>query len=417
MWWITAAYAVTLEGAWRAAENNPDLLAVFAQAEAAQARVGQSRAAWLPKVVANASVNATDEDIFLDVGAALPPAVLDLTGPIPPTVVQPDRWFQTSATVVLPLVDVDGWLRTGAAMQASEAASYDAGSVRQQIRAGVASAFYGAFVAHEGVAIARDAVALAVQQEDIAQRLVAAGAATERTALEAIQARFAAERDLAAAIALETRAVEALHRLTGLPRDTVIELGFAVALPQDADTALALAREQRPDLSAARARAAAATRATRAASAGWVPDLSARLTGLYNENQGLADDAWFLIGAVEATWTFDGGYRAGLVRESRSVAAAANAGVGSAERVMEQQIAEAFAERVRSRASLRAAEQEVAAARAAAEQAQKAFESGAATFVEVDRASLGLRVARLSEARERAAVEHSDVALWMAIAP
>lgn len=415
MWWITAAHALSLAEAWRAAEENPDQIAVEAEAEAASARVTQSRASWLPKVQLAASYNRADEPIVLDLGASMPPAVLDLTGPIDPIVVQPTDWWQASATLVVPVVDLDGWLRTGAAARATEAARGDADAVERQIRAAVAEAFYGVYVAREAVDIGRDAVALAARQEDIAHRLVTAGAATDRTALEATQARLAAERDLQGAIAAEVGATEALHRLTGLPRDSEVTLGYRADLPDAPDAALPLALSRRPEIAAARARVRAARATVGAASAGWAPDVSARVTGLRTENRGLADDEWFLLGAVEATWTFDGGYRGAQAREGRAHADAAAAALASLERGLEQEIATAYAERVRAQASLRAAVQEVAAANAASEQAERAFASGAATFVEVDRAALGLRAARLSAARERAAAELADVRVALAI--
>ena len=59
---------------------------------------------------------------------------------------------------------------------------------------------------------------------------------------------------------------------------------------------------------------AAAERARSAAALAWAPDASASLTGLVTGNPGFAPDGTFVVGKVEATWRFDGGYTSSRVR-------------------------------------------------------------------------------------------------------
>jgi outer membrane protein TolC len=300
MWWIAVAQAATLSEAWDAARGtNPDRAA----AEAADARVGQARAAFLPKVQVAAEADATDEAVQLDRMASLPEPLAALTGEMPPIEVQPQRWWQASATVLVPLVDAQGWARAAAAGRAADAADAQARVADARVRAGVAQAFYGLYVAREGVRIAEGAVEVAKRQQEVGRKLVDAGASTERTWLEATQAELAAERDLQGAIAAEIGAGEAFHRLTGLPRETPVELGFAADLPEGLDETRALALSRRPELAAADAQIAAATASRTSAELGWLPTVSARGTALRSGNQGLADDPWFVVGAVQATWT------------------------------------------------------------------------------------------------------------------
>src|SRR5687768_2537341 len=114
MWWIAVAQAATLSEAWDAAEgSSPERAAAFAAAEAAAARVGQARAAALPKLQLGASYNRTDEAVVLDLGGSLPPELVALTGELPAIEVQALDWWQASATLVVPLVDAEGWARIG----------------------------------------------------------------------------------------------------------------------------------------------------------------------------------------------------------------------------------------------------------------------------------------------------------------
>lgn len=413
MWWIAVAGAATLSEAWTAAEgHDPDLAAVAARVDAAGASVGAARALLLPKLRVAGGYTATDEEVILDIGGALPPEAIALLGEVPPIEVQPQSWWQASATVVQPLVDLDGWATVRAAGAARDAAAATAEAVRSQVRSGVARAFYGLYLAREGVRIGGAAVEVAARQHDVAEQLVAAGASAPRTAIEARQAELVAERNLFSAIASEVAASEALHRLTGLPRDVPITLGFTAALPPDAELA-GLAGVRRAEVRAAGSTEDAARAAHTASALAWAPDLTATVTGLRTGNDGLADDGWILQGTVEAVFLFDGGLKSARAREASANLTGATAQLRSRLGTVEEEVNTALAERDRAQAALAAAEQEVVAADAALVDVERAFEQGAATFVEVERSALGARSAGLSLARERVAVELAAVQLTL----
>lgn len=412
MWWIAVARAATLSDAWLAAEqHDPDLVAVDAGVDAAGATVGAARAALLPKLRVAGGYTLTDEGVELDFGAGLPPEVAALLGDPAPIEVQPQSWWQASATVVQPLIDLDGWASVRAAGKARDAAAATADGVRSQVRSGVARAFYGVYLAREGVRIGEAAVAVARGQQEVAEQLVAAGATVPRTALEAKQAELVAQRNLFAAIAAEVGASEALHRLTGLPRDVPIELGYSAV--DGSEDPVRLAGSRRAEVRAASATEGAARAARSAATLAWAPDLTATVTGLRTQNDGLADDGWIVQGTVEAVFLFDGGYKAARAREASANLAGATALLQSRRATVEEEVNVVLAERDRAQAALVAAEQEVVAAEAALADAGRAFEQGAATFIEVERAALGARSAGLSVARERVAVELAAVQLTL----
>jgi outer membrane protein TolC len=413
MWWIAAAQAATLAEVWKAAEQHaPELSAASAQTEAARAGVALAGAALVPKLQLQGGYTLTDEDVELDLGASLPPELLQLTGPLPPLEVQPPGWWQGSATLSVPLITLDGWASLRAARAGREVAELQEESSRTAIRWAVAQAFCGVYVAREGVRIAEVARGVASRQAKVAERLVAAGAAVPRIVLEARQAELAAERDLYQAVASEVAATEALHRLTGLDRGAEVELGFQAELPTPLDALGEAAR--RPDVRLAAARVEAARRAHVAASLGWAPDVSARVTGLWTGNPGLADDGLIAQGTVEATWLLDGGATPARARQAQAQQQAALAEQSRAIASVEEELAVTFAELHRARSALTAAEQEQVAAEAALHEAEQAFDQGSATFLEVERASLGVRAASMSAVRERVALELAQVHLVLA---
>lgn len=406
IWFVAIAAASTLEDAWTAAEEGPELAAAAAGAERSRATVGLARSAVLPKVVVNGLYTWNDQEIALDLGATLPPEVTALTGPIDPFVVQERDWLQGSATLVVPLVDADGWATLGAAARAADAADQDAEVARRQVRIGVARAFYGALLARDGVAIAGEAVAVATRQEEAARARLAAGDAPPRVALEAEQARLAAERDRLVAVERLARAEEALRRFTGIAPGSPLEPGEVIAPSLDA-----VLGAERPEQAAAGLRAEAADRAKTAAALAWAPDVSGRLTGLLTENEGFAPDGRFVVANLEATWVWDGGGRSARAREAAAAAAQARSWSEAVDRRVEEEVRVAYAGLERARAAVVAAAREREAADARLAEAELAFQQGAIPFVELSRAALGRSASALAERVEAWNVAMASVEL------
>ena len=348
MWWfVTIAAASTLQDAWTAAEKGPELEAAAAGAERSRATVGIARSAVLPKVALNGGYTWNDEEISLDLGASLPPSVLALTGPIDPFVVQQKDWFEASATLMLPIVDADGWATLGAASRAADAADADLEVARRRVRVGVARAFFGALLARDSVTIAEEAVAVATRQAEAAKARVAAGDTPPRTSLEAEQALLAAERDRLAAVERVAVAEEALRRFTGIVPGSPLE-----ATPVNAPGLDVLLATERPEQRAAALREDAAAHAKTAAGLAWAPDVSARLTGLITQNAGFASDDTFVVAHVDASWVWDGGGRSARQREAGAGEWQARAWRLAVDRQVEEEVRVANAGLIRAPSTL-----------------------------------------------------------------
>jgi outer membrane protein TolC len=240
-------------------------------------------------------------------------------------------------------------------------------------------------------------------QEDVARRRVEAGDAPARVLLEAEQARLAAERDVSAATEQRIRAEQALHRWTGLPPDAPLEGD------DPAGTSAAPS-----DVAAATARADAAGQALTAARLGWAPDVTARLTGSWTQNEGFAPNGTFVFAGVEASWTFDGGYRSSRVRDAGATAVAAGALAESAQRRLDEERETARAAQARAVAASASATRELAVADTRLREATDAFAQGLLPFSDLERAELAHRAAAVAASRERWAVSLATVELALA---
>jgi len=410
------ALAATLPEALTAADDHAaELVAIDADAEAARARVGQARAALLPKLALSGSYTWNDEAVALDLGSYLPDTVIALTGPVDPIEVQPQAWRQGSATLLVPLVDLDDIATLTAARRAAEASGEGAAWARTQLRVGVARAFYGGVLAREGRALAAVALEVATRQAGVAKARVEAGAAPPLEALAAEADRQAAERDVAAAEAAEVQAMQSLWRFTGYPSMEPLTTGVLPPLPSTVEEAVQTALAGRPDLASARAQARAARAASSAAELRWAPDVNGRVTGVLTGNQGFGDDPGMAIGVIEATWTLDGGYTPARVREAGAREAQAAAAVVAAARQVEAEVRSAWAERTRSERATAAAGRQEEAARAAFAQAEAAYAAGAVPWMELERATLGLRAAQRAVLVERVNADLATIGVLAAI--
>jgi outer membrane protein len=390
--WICGASAMGLDEAWRQAEaRSPDLEAATQMTIAADADVGLSRAAWLPKLALSGRYEWYDERIVLPLPADIEAAI---GGPI---VVQERDWFTASATVVVPLLDVDAWRTSHSAGLAHDAALADEDAARRALRRGVAEAFYGTILAREALVTTEQAVKVAEEQEAIAKKRVAAGDVVARIGLEAEGARLAAERERMVAAEQVTRAEAALERWAGIPSGTPLER--APIEDVSLDSVLG-SIDSHPRMVAARSRAEAAGSQVTNADLAWIPDVNGSVTGLWTQNEGFDDDPYIVVGMLEASWIWDGGARSAHAKKARAQRAAAEAQLESERNALTEQIRTAHAALERAKASAAAAEKEVAVAAAVLEQAQLAFQQGALAFIELDRASLGARASRLAHIRE-----------------
>jgi outer membrane protein TolC len=396
-----------LDEAWRLAEaRSTSLEAATQMTVAADADVGLSRAAWMPKLALSGQYTWYEEPVELDVVSSLPldalakflpPDAIEAFQDIDPVVVQDQSFFSASATLIVPLLDVDAWRTSHSARLAQDAAIADEDATRRSLRRGVAEAFYGTILAREALAVTDKSLEVAQQQETIAKQRVAAGDVVARIGLEAEGARLAAERERMIAAEQVTRAEAALERWAGIPPGTPLERAPVEDISLDS---VLSGVDSYPRVVAARSRAQAAGSQVTSADLAWIPDVNAGVTGLVTQNEAFADDPYIVTAGVEASWVWDGGGKSAYAKKARAIRAAAEAQLESERDALTEEIRTTWAALERAKASNAAAEKEVAVSAAVLQQAQLAFEQGAIPFIELDRAFLRARASELAHARE-----------------
>lgn len=398
-----SAKSVTLEEAWQAAEdNNPTLQLQREVAIQTGTLRGKAYSTLSPRVDASATYVINSREIAFDPTENIPPDVIDLIGvETEPMVVQQKTFWQGEVGVSQRLFNGTAVPLLNSAYQLTNAANSDVSTTRQQIRAGVAQTYYGLLTAQEGVAVAEIGVQTAEHQLELATRQREAGLVTERATLQARLQLAQAKRDLANATAARVEAEEAFAVQTGL-RDTDLTPPAMLELPATMEEAIATAKDGRADIRAAHYRSDALFYQRAAKDLQWLPVVDGRAAYFYDENTGFADDPFFWRVSAKATWLlWDGGLR---LAERREIASQIRAN-RLQERVMtnraEEQIRVAWHNHQTATAAVASVEEELELARQNVALAERSFEAGQATWLDVEQAQLGLRSAEFNRLSER----------------
>ncbi len=397
------AAPVTLDQAWRAAEEQSVDLGIISQNTlSAESLRGQAWSALSPQVVANGAYNINELEIVLDTTAMIPEEFADLAGDAgEPIVIQQKEYISASLTIQQTLFSGTALPALKGAYKLTHAAREDEAMQRQRIHAGVTRAHYGLATARQGALLAALSVENANHQLELAERQVAAGLQAERARLQAQLAVSRAEREARAAREQEVAAEEAYVRMTGLPRDSDPVLPEAPAAPADLTAALAKA-DDRPDVAAAEYRARAAELQRNASWWSWAPRVTAQWTYNYSENTGFADDPTFWVASINGTWSlWDGGLRIAQAKDNAAKARIANLQVESARRAATEEIRNAHERYTRADSAVSAVEREAELAKENLRLAERSYEAGSATWLEVETARLGLEQTELNRLVER----------------
>jgi outer membrane protein TolC len=419
VWLFTArpAGAATLAEAIDAARaQNADLHLVHERTVQAESYRAQAWATLLPKAQVNATYNINQYPIELDFAAGLPPEFQALLGDLEPTVIQKQRYLGWNASVIQPLFSGEALPMLRGAYRNAEGARLSEQSAEQAIRAGVAQAYYGVLTAREAEQLSASALETARAAEETAARTVQAGLAAPRASLQAALSRSQAERDLRDAAARRVEAEQALARLTGLPADVPVALPPAPEVPPDLEAAVSRALSGRPDIGAAAAQADTARLAHAATWAGWIPDVNARFTYNWTENEGFAGrrDMWMLV--FEGSWlAWDGGYRIAKAKETASQVRMAEWALTRQEQIAVEEVRVAWERYARAEAALNAMEDEVRLAEENHRAARDGFDAGTLTFLELQAAELQLRGSKLAQLVERMNRDVSAISLERAV--
>jgi outer membrane protein len=245
-----------------ALESNPKTRVAWAAAQAAAARVGESRAAWLPEASLDLQAGLSGDPVS-NVGSA--------TG------------TELAGRLTIGYLLFDGGARRGRVDEARahlEAADFRHQTALLDVAVAVEEAYYQLQGAHWYAGVVNDLIRQAEYQYQLANARFEVGLVRRYDVAQA-KARLAEAQLLAANAAAGSRqATGALARTMGLDARTTIAVE---PLPEsDIETSLdrvnqliSLAVEHRPELGSARAQVRASLAATRTARAGHWPTLSA----------------------------------------------------------------------------------------------------------------------------------------------
>lgn len=221
-----------------------------------------------------------------------------------------------------------------------------------------------------------------------------------RTDVSQAQARLASSQaDLSSARAQLAITRAAYAAVIGQPPGTLEALPDLPGTPGDFDIALDMGLADNPELLAALWSLEAAEASVAAARADHLP--SAGLTASYGTSGtaapfGLDDSQSLQVGVSASIPLFTGGLNRSRVRQALEQANAAQLGVEGARRTVLQDVSSAFAQVMSSNDALRASEEQVRAARIAAEGVRQEAQVGLRTTLDVLNQELELRNAEIA---------------------
>ena len=407
------ARALTLDEAYAAAaRNNVDLAMAHEQAVQAGTLRTQAWASLSPTVTASGSYNVNQYEVAFSMADLLPPGV----SAGDPIVIQRKHYWQGSVTAVQPLFSGPALPLLKGAYATSNAGKLDERRAQQSIRAAVAQTYLGAVQARDALALAEDAVKLAESQVELASRQVAAGVSDDRAALSAALNLSRARRDRSRAEEAVLSADLALERIIGEAPRGDLEHPAAFDVSASLEQALEQAKRDRPDLGAMELRITAAKAQSLGTKLQWAPRVDARLTYSYSENTGFNPDQklqW--MGSLNATWQlWDGGFRLAQTASAASQSRSAQLGLERLQQQSLEQVRNAWERHERATASLKAVEAEQALAARNLELAQRAYQAGSATWLEVEQAQLSVNSAALALLTERSSRSRAAIELLLA---
>lgn len=379
------AHAMTLDEAWEKAASSSTARALAEQTAASDTLPAQVFSGILPHVDVQGTYTLNQTEVALDPSKFLPAgAPAGAAGD--PIVIQQKDYFGASFTVVQPLFSGTAWPSYQASLASARSADAQQEARLDELRFGVARAYWAVVATREQVTLAGDRLEHAKSEAALVERRATLGGVEPTAALSAQIAAKQAERDLADAQAQQTAAEQNLSVLIGIDPATPLDKPQPRAIPySDVDAAIARAQGG-PAVTAADERASAAQRVKTTTDLGWVPTVNGRFSELYSQNTGFSGKNWNWQVGVTADWTFDGGYRLAKEREAGHQAAAADI---AATRERDQAAADvrgAWASIDAARHAHDLAAEQLGLAEESLRKAEKAYEVGSLAFIDLDSA-------------------------------
>jgi multidrug efflux pump subunit AcrB/outer membrane protein TolC len=412
------AHAVTLEEAYAAAEGHSvDLMLVREQTAQARTLPWQALSAVMPRVSASANYVINQTEVELDFADSIPEDFRALLGDADfgdPIVVQPKNAWSGNLNLYVPILNGQAFPGWTAAKRIAKAAEADERQIRQQIRAGVARAFYGLATARTAVSVSEQAVTIARHQLDLAKRRFDAGLADRREVLQGELGVSRAERDLRRAEEQLVAAEEGFSRVTGLESTVALTMPPPVRLPESVED-LVLGTVSRGDIEAGEHRIAAARNERIARDLEWAPSVDFTFTEIYNQIPGFVPENFQWRIGFNFKWDiFDGGLRIARSRELASKVRQAELAHRQLREQAEESVKVTWEAAARASMSLEAAEEELTLAKENLELSERAYNAGSATWLDLELARLSLVSTELTVATERMNRELAAIDLLVA---
>jgi outer membrane protein TolC len=397
-----AQQTVSLDDAVRAAEGHSVAHQMLAlQTRQTEVQRYKAWSALSPQLSVGGSYVVNEFAIELDFADTIP----DIPGfefpEVEPTVVQEKDFLMADVTASQRLFSGTAFPALRSTFKASQAARMTEAYERSRLRVNVAQAFYGVLMAREAEAVAEASLEASRGQLELAERQVAAGIVARRAVLQAQLTVAQGERDLLAAAEQRVSAEESWHLLTGLPREATLVVPDQPAVQptlQDAMNDVV----GRQDLKAADLQIQAVHLQRVASDMRWAPVVDAQFTYNYNENTGFQDDPTNWQFVLAARWTlWDGGLRMAESSEFAIQKQMAELQRRQLREQAEQDVRVAWEALQRARRGLDAVDDELALAAENVRLAEKSFEVGAGTWLEVQQAQVMQRSAQLNAIQQR----------------
>jgi outer membrane protein TolC len=411
----------------------PGLAQARARADEAASLSRQAAASLLPTLSASGGYTRNSADAVIDLsrlGAALPAGVAaGLPGPI---AIQPLETFSGTLALRVPLVIPVAWYETAAARDGARGAAAQAEAARLSLRAVLAATAHLARAAEEAVEATERAVASAARLAESADRKLRAGTAAPLDLLRAQTEQVRRQGDLVRARADLEKTRLAAGTLLG--RDAPVRIlvdstaewagsptpagapGPAPPPGPAEEGLVAEALSHRAELVAAQALVRSAEAQVGSAWARLAPQLSA--TGAvfaadvaYPTGQ---KDGWRLT--LDLTWPlYDGGFRYGKRREAQARLAGAQAAALAQRLAVGQEARDTARDEAVALERLHLAEEQRRLAEQAAGTAQRGFEAGVASSLDVIDTNDRLYLADIGLAEARARLAGTRIALRRAL--
>jgi outer membrane protein TolC len=355
-----------------------------------RARADQARAGLLPQV--DAEVQDSNDILNLK--------TFGLTVPGFPSIVGPFNVFDAHVRVATRLIDVAAYRRWRTARQGIVVSDLERRQTENEVASAVATLYVGLQRAEASIDASRANVDLAERLFQVAEDQRKAGVAT---AIDSTRANVALARQRQLLIVAENRrdaARLALLRAIGVDLGAKVVLTdplrpAASAEPLPAfDSALALARRERPELRTASERLRQSELALSADRAERLPSLGAQFQGGYNGNHLGALDWNRVFGATLSIPIFTGGRLGSRIAEQESHRREALISERDEELQVEQDIRQSLLNSASARSRLAVAQENERLARQELEFARDRVVNGVATSIEVDNAQASLVLAQ-----------------------